>query len=111
MEKNIDRSFEWQQFARLGDMIGDGLHHEDKWILKEYKRLQKILIGDCPEVKKFKKSRAQEKNQTINLLVKKRLEQDKCPCGSHMQQSRSGSLVVKCTSCPKKFKYKLINKK
>lgn len=41
--------FLWNQFCRLREMIGDGLHHEEPWISKEYKKLQKILI---PETKR-----------------------------------------------------------
>ena len=38
----------WRQFEKLGEMMGDGLHHEadGKWISVEYKKLAKIL---CPE--------------------------------------------------------------
>ena len=40
-----ENEFEWRQFCRLGEMIGDGLHYEESWISKEYKRLQKNLIA------------------------------------------------------------------
>lgn len=31
----------WRQFEKLGEMMGDGLHHEadGKWISVEYKKL------------------------------------------------------------------------
>lgn len=66
----------WDQFVRLGDMIGSGLHNEPdgKWITKEYNKLAKIL---CPNTKdktmlydseKIKKSRADAVRKIEELL-------------------------------------------
>lgn len=96
---------DWDRFARLGDMIGEGQHHEEKWILKEYKALQKILLKDSPEVKEYKTKIRKLKNEKINKIIKHNLKNHKCTCGSTLEQTRSGSKVVKCKSCPKKYKY------
>jgi len=55
-----ENAFEWNQFCRLGEMIGDGLHYEDKWISKEYKRLAKILLPETQEEKEYKRLKAIE---------------------------------------------------
>ena len=95
-----DDNFLWNQFCRLGEAIGDGLHHEDPWISKEYSRLSKILMPDMhADLRK-------RKNASVNILVQKRLLDDKCSCGSGLKQVRSGSYVVQCVSCGKKYKYK-----
>ncbi len=101
-----ENEFEWNQFCRLGEMIGDGMHHEEPWISREYKRLQKILIPDTPEVKEFKRKARKLRNENIDKQVKERLLTDKCSCGSEMKQTRSGSKTVKCLSCNKKWTYK-----
>lgn len=101
--KNLD--FEWKQFCRLGEMIGDGLHHEDPWISKEYKRLLKILVPPTEEEKIWKAQVRKKRNESINKQVAERLEVDKCSCGGDLKQTRSGSTVV-VYGCGKKFKYK-----
>ena len=57
----------WRQFEKLGEMMGDGLHHEadGKWISVEYKKLAKIL---CPEG--FAEIRKQ-KSEALNKAIKK----------------------------------------
>ena len=101
-----NNEFLWSQFCRLGEMIGDGLHYEDPWISKEYKRLSKILMPDA-----YKDERKYN-NGLIDIAVKKRLETDKCGlCQAEMKQVRSGSYVVKCTECGARFKYKKTKKK
>lgn len=101
-----NNEFLWNQFCRLGEMIGDGLHHEDPWISKEYRRIGKILI---PEAYKDERK---EKNRLIDNAVKLRLETDRCNvCKSEMKQVRSGSYVVKCIECGARFKYKKNRKK
>ena len=103
---NKDNEFLWNQFCRLGEMIGDGLHHEDPWISKEYKRIGKILI---PEAYKDERK---HKNSLIDNAVKLRLKKDRCKlCQSKMKQVRSGSYVVKCIGCGTRFKYKKGKKK
>lgn len=100
-----ENEFEWNQFIRLGDMIGDGLHHEDPWIAKEYKKLSKILI---PELRESEKKIKVQANEAINLKISEKLKTDRCSCGSELKQSRSGSKVVKCINkeCNKKYTYK-----
>ena len=58
-----ENEFEWNQFCRIGEMMGDGLHYEadGKWISKEYKRLAKILLKPSEEEKEFYKKARQEK--------------------------------------------------
>lgn len=93
----------WRQFEKLGEMMGDGLHHEadGKWISVEYKKLEKIL---CPEG--FAEIRKQ-KSEALNKAIQKKIEIDKCPnCEGKFKQSRSGSSVVVCLNCKKKYKYK-----
>lgn len=94
----------WKQFEKLGEMIGDGLHSESdgKWIVRDYNKLSKILLPDMWEnVRK-------EQNKARNVAIEKVLKRDKCPnCQGEFKQSRSGSLVVECKICNKKYKYKI----
>lgn len=100
-----ENEFEWNQFIKLGDMMGDGLHHEEPWIAKEYKKLAKILI---PDLRETEKKRRVNKNESINLQIAEKLKADKCNCGSDLKQVRSGSKVVQCINkeCNKKYTYK-----
>lgn len=52
-----ENEHEWRQFCRLGEMMGDGLHHEPdgKWIVKEYRKLAKILLPESPSEKEHRK--------------------------------------------------------
>jgi DNA-directed RNA polymerase subunit RPC12/RpoP len=103
-----ENEFEWRQFCKLGEMMGDGLHHEPdgKWIAKEYRRLGRILMPEAYEQER------KAKNEARNNAVQKRLKEDKCSeCGSEMKQTRSGSYVVKCTKCGAKFRYKAMRGK
>ena len=108
--KDTTNDFQWRQFCRLGEMIGDGLHLEPdgKWISREYKKLQKILLPDTPEMKEFKRKRRQAKNESINNQIAERLKKDKCRCGGALKQTRSGSKTVICTvsGCGKRYTYK-----
>lgn len=38
-----DNQHLWDRFARLGEMMGDGLHHEDKSIVAEHRKCQRRL--------------------------------------------------------------------
>lgn len=105
-KNNRDNSFEWEQFAKLGEMMGDGLHHEPngKWIIREYKRLMHILV---PEVKEVEAKRRKLKNQQLdenmkNLLSEKRCIQD--GCGGNLKQSRLGSKIAYCQTCNCRYK-------
>lgn len=108
-----ENEFEWNQFIRFGDMIGDGLHYEEPWISKEYKRLAKILILETKEVKEHKRNLRLKKNENINNQITERLKTDKCHCGKELKQVRSGSKIVTCIdiSCGKRYKYKTKKKK
>ena len=104
-----DNEFEWNQFCRLGEMIGDGLHYEDPWISKEYKRLAKILIPPTEEEKQYKTEIRRKKNENINKQIEDRLKTDNCSkCNSSLKQVRSGSKVVQCVNeeCKARFQYK-----
>lgn len=101
-----NNDFEWNQFIKLGDMMGNGLHLEPggKWITKEYNKLAKILIPDLAVTSKKVK---QETNLRLNESIQKRLEEVKCPeCNSELKQTRSGSKKVKCTGCDFKGTFK-----
>jgi transposase-like protein len=94
-----------RQLVKLGDMMGDGLHHEPggEWISKEYKRVLKAL-GIGP---KRKNNSAQ-----INELMSKRVQNIKCPkCNGEFKQSRSGSMRAKCLTCKSVFQLLTRNKK
>lgn len=100
--RNKLNEFEWNQFCRLGEMMGDGLHHESdgKWIPREYKRLSKILI---PEIKEREKEQRKLKAIRINEQMDKILEKNKCSCGGNLKQKRSGSKVCYCLDCNNRY--------
>lgn len=101
-----ENEFEWNQFCKLGEMIGDGLHYEEPWISKEYKRLSRILI---PEIKEQEAENRRKKNENINKQIVEKLKTDRCSkCTSQLKQTRSGSKVVQCINekCKAKFQYK-----
>lgn len=93
----------WDRFVRLGDMMGDGLHHEPdgKWIEKDYKRISRILI---PEIKEAEKVKRKNKAIRINQQMDALMQNIKCSCGGQLQQKRSGTIVVYCSVCNKRFK-------
>lgn len=97
-----DKDHMWRQFCHLGEMMGDGLHHEPdgKWITKEYKRLAKILL---PETKQFDAERRKVKAQKINEQMQKLLQLKKCTCGGELKQGRVGSKVAYCQSCNQRY--------
>lgn len=99
----MDDDFNQRQFERLGEMIGDGLHHESdsKWILKEYNKLMKILI---PEVKERIKEARKDRNKIIDQQILKLLVDFKCSCGGALKQKRSGSRVCYCNKCNLRYK-------
>lgn len=93
----VDREFLSNQLIKLGDMMGDGLHHEPdgKWISQEYRRICRILY---PEM--FPKKDFTQRNQA----VAKWCESHKCSrCGGELKQTKSGSLRVICKDCNSKF--------
>lgn len=103
MKENND--FLWNQFIKLGEMIGDGLHYEEPWISKEYRKLAKILLPPTEEEKQWKKERLEK----LDSQVKERLQKDNCAkCGSKLKQTRKGSKTVICTNeeCKARYIYK-----
>jgi hypothetical protein len=100
-----DNEFIWNQFCKLGEMIGDGLHHEEPWISKEYKRLQKILLPETKEEKEYKSKARKLRNENINKQIIERLKTDRCKCEAELKQIRSGSKTVICTKCGSRYKY------
>lgn len=101
-----ENEHEWQQFIKLGDMMGDGLHYEEPWIAKEYKRLAKILV---PEIKEAGQKRIKAKAERINEQMLSLLSTKTCKCGGSLRQSGSGSLIAYCNNC--NSRYKAISKK
>lgn len=96
----MDRDFLHNQLVKLGDMMGDGLHHESdgKWIEKEYSKIFNQLY---PE---HKKELRKKKADRINEQIKNLLETKTCPCGGKLKQSRSGSIILYCEVCDNRFK-------
>ena len=91
----------WNQFARLGEMIGDGLHYESdgKWISKEYRKLSKILCPPTPEMKALMKEARKEKSKKIDEQMTKLMETFKCKCGGTLKQKKRGVKVAYCQIC------------
>lgn len=100
-----ENEFEWRQFCRLGEMMGDGLHHEPdgKWIAKEYRKLSKLLIGDIPELKEEQKRKRKLKAANIDEQMAKILAAKKCECGGNLKQKRSGAKVAYCETCNTRY--------
>lgn len=101
MDKN-DKVHLHQQLIKLGDMMGDGLHHEPggKWISREYQKICKTL-GYLP---KRKRGEATRDTATINEKMAERVSSTDCKkCGGTLQQTRSGSMRAKCLDCGGKF--------
>ncbi len=98
-----DNEHEWNQFIRLGDMMGDGEHHEPggKWITKEYNRLARILV---PEIKEQAAAQRKLKALRTDESIKKLLETIPCSCGGRLKQKRSGTKIVYCEVCDKRYK-------
>lgn len=86
------------QLIKLGDMMGDGLHHEEPWIAREYRQTLKALYPDI-----FKRQRA-ERAAMINRNMAALLAEKKCPCGGTLKQTRAGTRACACTACGRKFK-------
>lgn len=54
----MDRNYLQRQLIKLGDMMGDGLRHEDPSISAEYRKVAKALYPEMYPKKKRKPSRA-----------------------------------------------------
>lgn len=94
---NQDRLYD--QLVRLGDMIGDGMHHDSDgaWIVKEYKQVCKALGITRPR---------RSNTSAINVTVATYIDKNRCECGGLFKQSRSGSMRVYCTCCTNKYQLK-----
>ena len=96
-----------RQLVKLGDMMGDGLHHEPggKWISRDYKRICKAL-GLIPQ--KPRRKQSTEMITEINSRMAERCEEERCPhCKLNrptLKQTRKGSMSAKCTICGRSFK-------
>ena len=65
-----DRAYLHKQLIKLGDMMGDGLHHEDPSISAEYRKVAKALFPEMYPKKKRKPSKTFIRNIS------------RCPCGA-----------------------------
>lgn len=92
-----DNDFLLNQLVKLGDMMGDGLHHEPdgKWIEKEYRKVAEQL----GIIKQRPKS-----NDEIDRYMAERCNVEKCECGGVLKQSRKGAFVAKCVRCGLKYR-------
>lgn len=90
----------YSQLVKLGDMMGDGLHHEPdgKWISRDYKRICKAL-GLIPA----RKPVTPEHTKQVNDRMAQRCEEVPCQCGGKLAQTKSGSMRAKCTDCGHKY--------
>ena len=89
-----------RQLIRLGDMMGDGEHHEKggAWISREYKATLKAL-GILP-----KRKRNPANTEAIVKRMSERVAVFKCPkCGGDLKQTKKGSMRAACTACKAKF--------
>ena len=87
------------QLARLGEMMGDGLHHEPggAWIRREYRRI-------ATQLGYIKPTHRRNNSSAINERMKERLQQVACPkCAGLLKQTRSGSMRAQCEGCGSKF--------
>jgi hypothetical protein len=90
-----DRKHLYNQLIKLGDMMGDGLHHEPggAWISKEYRRVA-MELGIIPKADRSARISA------INDAMIKRVSEVNCKhCGGDLVQTRSGSKRAKCSGC------------
>lgn len=88
------------QLIKLGEMMGDGLHHEPDgaWISREYTRICRILHPDMFPKKDFTK-----RNEAVQKWCSTHVCQT---CKGILKQTKSGSLRVKCVGCGQKYQLK-----
>ncbi len=94
------------QLIRLGDMMGDGLHHEPGggWINREYKKISRLLY---PEIREAEKTQRKMKNDATDQYMAEFLKDKTCPkCSGVLKQTRKGAKTVRCQSCESKFNLK-----
>jgi hypothetical protein len=102
-----DKDFLHRQLIKLGDMMGDGLHHESDgyWIKKEYAKIVKILY---PKSKEQKEKELSDKNKKILAY----LETAKCSqCQGKLAQKRYAAMTVYCIDCKAKHQLKFAKRK
>ncbi|ENY6785800.1 hypothetical protein ACF1CY_003288 [Providencia rettgeri] len=102
MSEASDKADLHRQLIRLGDMMGDGLHHEPdgKWISKEYRRVAKALGYDMPAVKRQSNPAREQRTEAINQRMQERVRDVPCQkCGGVLKQIRSGSVKANCEPC------------
>lgn len=89
-----------RQLIKLGDMMGDGLHHEPdgKWIEKEYTAIAKRLYPEA--YVDASKRRTDARNEQMKEILK----ENKCTCGGILKQTRSGAKVAACMICGTRYK-------
>ena len=109
------------QLIKLGDMMGDGLHHESdgKWISTEYKRVFEAIIkieasnGDefaidyLNKKKDLKQKRKVARWNNLQPQIEALLKEKKSVCcNEQLVQYRKSSLILQCTKCLKRYKLK-----
>lgn len=102
MSEASDKADLHRQLVRLGDMMGDGLHHEPdgKWISKEYRRVAKALGYDMPPIKRQSDPAREQRTEAINQRMLERIRDVPCQkCGGILKQVRSGSVKADCEIC------------
>lgn len=95
-----------RQLVKLGDMMGDGLHHEPggKLIEKEYRQVANALGYIQPKPRS-------NNSKAINEAMSKVLEVTSCPgCGGKLKQTRSGAKRAQCVDCQGKFQFGKVKK-
>ena len=98
--RSTDKEFLYRQLIKLGDMMGDGLHHEPdgKWISIEYRKILKAL-GIAPK----RKSNV----SLINKNMANALLTTKCnKCHGKLKQTKSGAMRAICIKCGCKYQFK-----
>lgn len=94
----VNQEHLYNQLIKLGDMMGDGLHHEEPWIAKEYKKVMNLLH---PEINQEIRKR---KADNVNIQMRALLLVKKCECGCAFKQARSGSKIAYCRGCGRRVK-------
>lgn len=92
------------QLIKLGDMMGDGLHHEPggRWIEREYAKVLKAL-GHGP--------RRLNRSEVIDESMAKALSSALCSCGGKLKQTKKGALRAACVDCERKYQFQFPRKK
>ena len=90
----------YNRLIRLGDMMGDGLHHESdgKWISREYGQIVRTLGIVPPKDRGPSIARIDERMRERVAVVKC----GRCE-GGRLVQTRSGSRRATCVQCGAKW--------